>query len=339
MAQPEPYLTIRAVRPIVSGLRNLGHDPEPILAAADIDPVLLDNPDAQVSMRQGVALFIHGMQRTGDADLGLHLAEHADLSSLDVHFHAMLSSSNLQGAYERLCRYQRLIHETTRVTLSRTGDTAQLRHEMPGGLAVPRQSAEFIVAAWVRGGRVITRTDWAPSEVRFAHPTPESTGEHARFFGCPVRFSAGENSIIFPTSLLALPCAGTDASLLAILDRYADDRLDRAPQSEKFADRVRTALADLLRDGEPSATRLAARLKMSVRTLNRALAAEQTTYRELLAQLRQEAALRLLRDRHVAIAEAAFQTGFTELSAFYRAFRRWTGQTPAEFRQQISRRP
>lgn len=337
MANPEPYLTVRAARPIVSGLRNLGHDPGPILAAVGMDATALDDVDAHIPMSQGVGLLVRGVEMTGDQDLGLHLAERADLGTLDVHFYAMLSSPTLAGAYERLCRYQRLIHETTRVTLEVEGDRATLRHEMPGGLAVPRQSAEFIVAAWVRGGRAVTGQDWSPHEVRFAHPQPRDTGEHARFFRAPVHFATGENALILPVALLELPCVGADPALLAVLDRYAADRLELAPRSTHLADRARAGLAEELRGGEPSVERLASRLKMSVRTLNRALAAEQTSYRKLLDQLRRELAGRLLRDGRVAIPEVAFLTGFSELSAFYRAFKRWTGQTPAEFRSQQSR--
>lgn len=336
MRNPEPYLTVRAARPIVTGLRKLGYDPAPVLAAVGIEEAILDDPDAQFPMSAGVGLLLRAVEMTGDRDLGLHLAEQADLGVLDVHFYAMISSPTLGAAYERLCRYQRLIHETSRVTLDAGKDRATLRHQMPGGLAVPRQSAEFILAAWVRGGRVATGQDWAPLEVRFAHPQPADTREHARFFRAPVRFATGENALDLPASLLDLPCVGADASLLAVLDRYAADRLEQAPRSTRMADRVRAALAEDLRGGEPSVERLASRLKMSVRTLNRALAAEQTSYRKLLDQLRQELAVRLLRDPRVAIQEVAFLTGFSELSAFYRAFKRWTRQTPAEFRSRQS---
>lgn len=334
MPNPEPYLTVRAIRPLVSGLRILGYQPESIFASLGITTAILDEPDAHIPMSVGVGLLTHAVEVTGDQDIGLHLAEHADLGTCDVHFYAMLSSPTLAAAYERLCRYQRLIHETTQVTLDVEGDHATLRHRMPGGIGVPRQSAEFIVAAWVRSGRVVTGNDWVPLQVRFAHPKPEDAREHTRFFRAPVYFATGENAVVLHHTLLELDCIKADPSLVAMLDRYAADRLVLAPRSASFVDRVRAALVEELRGGEPSAERLAARLKMSVRTLNRALAAEQTSYRMLLDQLRQEIAARLLLDNRVSIAEVAFLVGFSELSAFHRAFKRWTGQTPAEFRLQ-----
>ena len=209
----------------------------------------------------------------------------------------MLASATLKDAYDRLSRYQRLIHETSRVEFVTEHDAATLRHVLPGGLSVPRQTAEFLVAAWVRTGRIATDTDWSPAEVRFAHPAPAEVREHARFFRAPVRFSTGENALALPESVLTLSCVGADPALASLVDRHAEERIRINPPMFTLADRVNgTALQALLRDGEPSAVRVATRMKMSVRTLNRTLAAESTSYRELLDHLRQELATRHLGD-------------------------------------------
>src|SRR5262245_63139382 len=102
-----------------------------------------------------MALLARAVEHTGDPNLGLHLAEHAELGSFDVHFYAMASSPTLGAAYERLCRYQRLIHETSRVELEIDDDRAKLRHQFAGGTAGPRQTAEFLLTAWVRAGRIV----------------------------------------------------------------------------------------------------------------------------------------------------------------------------------------
>ena len=337
MPQLKPHLTVRAIRPLVSGLRELGQDPAPILAAIGIDDTTLKDPDGRVPTSVAMALFARAAEQMGDTNLGLHLAQHAELGSFDVHFYAMASSSTLGEAFERLCRYQRLIHETSRVELEITDSRAVLRHQLAGGMAAPRQTAEFLLAAWVRTGRLVTRVDWTPLEVHFAHPPPPDPSEHARFFLANVHFAMGENALMLPTALLETPCVRADSALVAVLDRYAADRLEQAPRTSSVADRVRSTLADELRGGEPTATRLAVRLKMSVRTLNRLLAAESTSYRELLDTLRHEQAARHLAGDQVSIAEVGFLLGFSELSSFHRAFKRWTGRTPAEFRQEHRR--
>jgi hypothetical protein len=261
----EPRLTVRAVRPLLSALRVMGHDAARLAGRVGMDDATLNDPDARVPMAAAVALLALAAEQAGDADIGLHLAQHAELSAFDLHFYAMASSPTLGAAYALLSRYQRLIHDTSRVEIGREGDCAVVRHALPGDRAAPRQSAEFLVATWVRAGRVITSVDWAPAEVRFAHPPPVDVSEHRRFFRAGVRFGAGMNALVLPASLLDTPCTGADAGLAEILERHAADRLDRAPRTSAIADRVSHAIADGLRGGEPTAAGLAACLKMSVR--------------------------------------------------------------------------
>jgi AraC-like DNA-binding protein len=316
----------------------LGYDPVPFLQAHGIHSEVLLEPDATVPMSACVGLLADGVRATGDDNLGLHVAERAELGSFDVHFYAMVSSPTLGAAFERVCRYQRLIHETSQVRLEKSGDRAVLSHRLSGGMAAPRQTAELLLGSWVRAGRVATGTTWSPAEVRFAHPAPRDSRHHERFFGAPLRFATGENALVLPVALLDLPCRRTDPSLLSLLDRYAADRLGR-PRAATFADRARAALSEELQEEDVTAHRLAARLDVSVRTLNRTLAAEGTSYRRLLDQLRLDIAERHLMDDRVSVMEVAFLGGFSEISAFHRAFKRWTGCTPAAFRARARTRP
>ena len=333
MAAAEPRLTVRAINPLLAGLRALGHDPGPLLDAAGIDASQLGDPDVRVPMRAVLRLIDGAVTETGDDNLGLHLAEHADLGSGDVHFYAMLASRTLGDAYNRLCRYQRLIHDTSRIELESEPGRAMLRHVMTGRQAAPRHSAEFLLAVWVRAGRVITGIDWTPLDVHFMHAAPSNVRDHSAFFRCPLHFGMPDNALILPESLLDTPCVRADESLIAVLDRYAADRIDPEPLTDDIVDRVRSTLADELKGGEPAARQLAARLKMGVRTLSRALAAAGTSYRQVLDGLRREQALRHLAGNRFSISEIAFLLGFVELSSFNRAFKRWTGEMPADFRR------
>lgn len=325
-------LGVRGLLPVVAGLRALGHDPMPILAAVGLDAAVLADPDARVPAAQVMRVLLEGVARTGDDHLGLHLAAHAPLEAFDVHTYVVLSSPTLGAGYERLVRYQRLIHDAARVELCGDGGLATLRHRLPGGLAIPRQSAEFVVAAWLRAGRAAIGEDWTPREVRFAHAAPDDVAPLTEFFGCRPRFDAGEHALVFDAELLERPCVAADSGLLAVLDRHASALLERVPPVHSLADRVRAEIADGLRRGELGAAAVARRLRMSPRTLQRRLAAEGTSFAAVLDRVRHEAAVRALADRHLSIAEVGFLLGFAELSSFYRAFKRWTGKTPAEFR-------
>ena len=134
-------------------------------------------------------------------------------------------------------------------------------------------------------------------------------------------------------ALLDAPCVAADPGLRAVLESHALERLRHLPENPSVADRARALLAEELSRGAPTAALLAALLRMSLRTLDRALAAEGTSFRRLLEQLRREASARALAESRHSVSEVAFLLGFNDLSAFYRAFKRWTGQTPVQFRR------
>ena len=131
MRSREPRLTVRALRPLMSGLMTLGYDPVPFLHTQGIDGDMLLDPDATVPMSACVGLLDEGVRATRDDNLGLHVAERAELGSFDVHFYAMVSSPTLGAAFERVCRYQRLIHETSQVRLEKSGIAPSCRIVWP----------------------------------------------------------------------------------------------------------------------------------------------------------------------------------------------------------------
>ncbi len=184
----------------------------------------------------------------------------------------------------------------------------------------------------MRFGRLVTGNDWSPRLVAFAHEAPTDTAEHQRVFRTSVQFVSGRTAIYLPTSILEAPNQQADPGLVSVLDDYADRLLEQMPSEATLSQRVRHQLMQDLKSGVPTAEDVAKELHMSVRTLHRTLQQEETTFRQLLSQLRHESAATYLADPTISIAEVAFLLGFNELSSFYRAFKRWTGQTPAQFR-------
>jgi AraC-like DNA-binding protein len=323
---------VRALQPLVGGLAELGIHANPILRSSGIEPSVLDDPDATVRAGLVAAFWEHALDRTGDDMLGLHLAESAPIQTFDVHAYALLSSPSLREAYRRASRYQRLIHESTRLEFHEEADRGTLVHHLPGGRPVSRQPAEFLAAVWVRLGRRVVQRDWAPEAVYFGHSPGEDRGEYDRVFAAPVHFGAGRTALAVGNDVLDAPAASADARLTDILDRHVASILAARPPRETLADRVRAHLSERLQTGELRAASVARALAMSERTLRRGLSAEGTSFRDLLDGLRLEQAVELLASRRCSIAEVAYLLGFSEVSAFHRAFKRWTGRTPADVR-------
>lgn len=329
----KPGLTVRAIRPVIAGLEALGHPVDLLLAEAGIPASILADLDTYLPAGSSRKLWDRGVAIANDDCLGLNVAMAAPVHAFDVHAYAMLSSSTLSGALQRACRYQRLINEGTELTLEDDGGDGVLRHGLLGGGAVSRQPAEFLAATWLKLGRMVTGSVWSPAQVFFAHDRPADTRLHEELFGVRPNFASGFTAMRIPAATLALTNPRADVTLAALLDRYTSTLLDTRPRLTTVSGRVRSWLVESHGLGAPLAREAAKALAMSERTLHRRLADEQTTFRELLDRFRHEKAVALLTARRHGIAEVAFLLGYSEMPAFYRAFKRWTGRSPAQLRE------
>ena len=322
---------------MVAGLEALGYQTHEVFSKAGISRAVLDNADGGIPHTAMMVFWQEAMAATGDRNLGLHLAEAAPVKAFGVHAYALLSSPTLREAYRRACRYQRLIHEATDLTFEEGTEEGTLQHALPDGRSVPRHPAEFLVALWVRFGRLMTGGDWAPRLVCFAHDAPSDVKEHQRVFQTSVRFSSGRTAMHVSNHILDTSNAGADPGLVRVLDDYTERLLKQRPTraASTLSERVRSKLFETLTGGIPTAEEVAQSLHTSVRTLHRNLRQEGTTFSGLLNQLRKDRATSYLANPAISISEVAFLLGFAELSSFYRAFKRWTGTTPAEFRTAI----
>ncbi len=334
MSHWKPRLTARALRPVVAGIEALGHSTSPLLTHAGIGPSVVADPEGVLPPGSMTRFWDRAVVVTGDDRLGIHAAMAAPIKAFEVHAYAMLSSPTLRDAYYRACRYQRLINEGTELSFTVGKREAVLRHGRPDGGSVPRQPAEFLVTTWLRLGRLVTGTTWSPTRVFFAHDRLADTREHEKMFGGALQFTSGQTAIHLPSAVLELTNPRADSTLVSLLDRYTETLLERKPALTTVSGRVHAWLVEAHSAGDPAARSAAAALAMSERTLHRRLEEEGMTFRKLLDQFRHEKAVELLASRKHSIAEVAFLLGYSELSAFYRAFKRWTSRSPAGLRDE-----
>lgn len=335
MAAPDPPISVsaRIGAVIVESARAAGGPP--LQAVAGWDPALAGDPDARIPIEVEDALWDEGARATGDDAFGLHTAERLRPGLFDTLDYAIRTSATVRDAIARLARYNRLVHDVAVFTVDEDGLAARIEHAFRGVARGPgRHAAEFTLASLLVVGAQISGAPARAREVTFAHAPPRSTGEHRRLFGVVPRFGAERNLLTVDREFLDRPLPGGDPRLSAVLDRHAQALLAAlpAPQESK-AQRLRRLLAGALRDGEPTLAAMARQSKLSERSLQRHLAAEGTSFEATLDELRRELALRYLADPGVAVSEVAFLLGYSEPSAFHRAFRRWTDRTPAEHRR------
>ncbi|MCC6748929.1 MAG: AraC family transcriptional regulator [Deltaproteobacteria bacterium] len=334
MLSDHSTVSVPYVRMLLGGAQAAGLGLAELLAAVGLAPEALADSDGRVPREATFRLWQELAVRTRDDAIGLHVAERLQPGAFAVLDYAARNAPTLGEAFARLARYSRLVHDLAEVRLEVTGRIARLSYDVPKDpRASPRQAAEWAVAIWLVAGRQILEEEWVPTEVWFQHEAPHDTREHRRLFKAPIAFERSTNALLMEAALLERPARRADHQLGAILDRYAQDLLDRLPKVEAFTDRVRRLVAEALRGGDPSVEAVARRLQMSPRTLQRRLKDEGASHQDLVDTMRCELATQYLGERQMAIGEAAFLLGFSEPSAFHRAFKRWTGTTPGEFRR------
>jgi AraC-like DNA-binding protein len=333
-------VSVRSVQPVLARLRALGLDADAALCAADLSPAIVNDADARIPHRLVLALWREAVRQSGDDAFGIHAAEGIRPGTFDVLDYATRSSATLAEGLARLVRYHRILHDAAVVQVRAHGDRVQLTHALPDHAGeLPRHPAEFIVAAWVVVARQATGTDFAPLEVGFIHAPPADLSEHQRLFRAPIRFNSSANEVVLSRPVLDLPLVKSDPGLCAVLERQMGELLERLPRTTSLGVRVRQLVAKELSTAAPSAAAAARKLHMSRRTLQRLLHAEGTTFSKLVDALRRELATSYFREPAIAIAEVAFLLGFSEASAFHRAFKRWHGVTPSVYRATLSSKP
>ncbi|HKG59476.1 MAG TPA: AraC family transcriptional regulator [Pyrinomonadaceae bacterium] len=325
----------KAVEKIVSAAAAHGVSPARLYAAVQLDPSVLLDPDNRIPFAQLVALYEKAAEITGDNDFGLHLGQSINPTAFDVVGYCALNSPTLGAAFARVARYHSIWTDGALFTLETSNDTSAIVYSyVDTSIKDHRQDAEMTIATVTALCRNIASPDFAPTTVEFQHDSPLATKAHIKLFRCPVEFRAPANKLTFPTSFLSLPIAKADASLCAVLDRHAEELLAKFPPRDSLVDQVRSIIANELRGGDPSLERVADELNLTPRTLQRKLQELGTSHNELLDHMRRQLAMRYLREREMAICEVAYLLGFSESSSFHRAFKRWTGVTPKEFRSQ-----
>ncbi|MDH1441532.1 AraC family transcriptional regulator [Pseudomonas sp. GD03721] len=331
-------VSVAYLQGLVEYLQRQGIAPEALLAHAQLGPEVLGQRDQRIAASAYLTLLGEGVRLSGDPNLGLHLGESVRPGYYGVLGYLIMSCATLADALHRQARYASLVGNLGQVVLddepARLDGEALVAHRWQPLLAQQqRQLSEETLAGWVSFGRWISGLDIAPTEVRFQHSAPADTSEHARIFRCPVQFDQPDNALVFPRRLLAAPLSQADAQVRGMLDAYADRLLAELNQGHGVLDRARLELARQLPEQGPDLEAIAAALALSPRTLQRRLREGGLSFSQLVDETRQQLALHYLRDPALELAEIAFLVGFSEAGSLARAFRRWTGTSPGEYRR------
>jgi AraC-like DNA-binding protein len=333
---PLPFLWTRgiAAREALHYLERKGIGTDGLLSKAELSRGQLMQDPGGVSVASQHRFLELAAAKADDPLLGLHVAAEMDLRGIGLLYYLAASCTTVAEALEYLGRYAATMTEEVRLEISRQQDETILTFQRPPAFdELPRQHAELIALAFNRVLRKLTNRDFVPLRMSFAHTRNSGLKEVHCILRCPVEFAQATDSWVLPRGVMGLPILSGDSRLLSILEAHADHLLTERPAIGGLQGMVENQLVGALASGRVQAADIAHQLGMSVRSLRRQLAEEGTSFGDILDRMRRRLALRYLEDERVSIQQTAWLLGYSEIAAFSRAFKRWTGTSPRHARQ------
>ncbi len=341
---PTTIARLAHVAVVVAAQRNVS--PDALLAPLALTPAQLADPDAHLPLSTVAHVWERAASLTGDAVFGLHAAEVMNTQRGNVFDYVAASCTTARALFSAAMRYQRLLLSRSDLRLTEHADLARFEaHGRPPSR--PSHLDDFVLAQLVLRVRRRSPSGFALRAVHFEHPAPTTADAHehyARVFQAPVHFGATHDALTFEAALLDEPLTHSDPVLAGMLLRHADAQLrdrDEAPPphapshgaTESLTDTLRARIAQAGLVTAPDLRQLARSLGLSERSLQRRLRDEGTSFKDVLDDVRHREALARLADPRQSVSDVAFVLGFAEVSAFSRAFRRWTSLSPAHWRR------
>lgn len=313
-----------------------GADADLLLARAGLTPAQLRDPDSRVGLTELMKLGAAAIRETGRPDLGLQMGEICHVTDLGLPGLLAMTSPTLGEAMDVLTRFEPL---TGRCYRGASTYVPALPAAVFYSIAPYNEYNRFVVdsllACWKALAERLTGQTGLVAEVHVEFPAPDYAGRYETFFAAPVTFGRPESRLVLTQDAARLPVLEAQPLLHQQLLRLAQDRMHKLVIGETFQGKVQHILGPWLHGQAPSLEDTAKRLGMPEWTLRRKLKEEGTTFQALLDDMRKDLALGYMRDTQMTFGEIAFVLGFSTPGAFQRAFKRWTNETPGDYRRRV----
>ncbi|WP_290537100.1 MULTISPECIES: AraC family transcriptional regulator [Alcanivorax] len=317
--------------PLLHLLHERGLDGEAILRRHGLDPQMVRDPEARLGAAVSTALLDDCLAQLGDPAMGIEIARHAQYNTFGALGLAVAAGGDLYSVLNRITRFHRLISDLVRTELTVDDATVALQFSSNTDHQPHPQAIVFVMATIVRLLRIRIHRDHNP--VAVSAPDwiePGLRQAMGRYFRCPVTES-DHYALAFDKANAQQMLAASDTQLAAMLDATLAQRLADSERGS-LASKLTLWIEQRLPDGEPSLTEAAAECCMSSRSLQRRLADEGLSWKQLVEDTRKMLVERHLRTPGMTVTQMAFLLGFSEVSAFSRAFKKWFGVSPSQFR-------
>ena len=312
-------------------------DPGPLLVKAGISLLTLEEEPKRVGAVSQIRFLQIAAEALGDSALGHHLAQGFDLREGGMLYYVLAASRDLREAIRNLAHYLAVVNEGVRIAVSEGTKSTVLTLNYRIPRLTDRLFAEFCYTVVMRAFRELTGRRVCPKALTFIHSRNRDKAEFDRFYGCSVRFSSAADTMVLPTELLSTPILTSDKYLLQILKDSCEEVLaKRNKSSSTLRAMVENEIVQVLPQGKAQVETVASNLGMSERTLARRLSEEDTSYAVILNELRRDLSAQYLSDPALSLNQIAWLLGYSMVTSFNHAFRRWTGKSPKSMGMRIA---
>ena len=314
-------------------LGSIGLEPAALLAELGLDPDEFKDPEARIPMELYVKIEDAAASKSKDPCFGLHMGEFAETGSWSVLGCMMMNCRTLGEAFEKSAKYYRILGDLIQGRVSlRKGKVRVALTVPPNAPELSRHCYECTLSSSVTLMRTLSGADISPIGVSFSHPEPESRREYERVFRCPVAFGEAETSLTLDPAMARIPILYANPALLERVESYAREFLASLDEGEAAAREATRLILAKLAEESLSVRSVAKGMAMSARTLQSRLASEGRRFGDLVRDARLSLAKKYIREGFSA-EEITCLLGFSEPSVFRKAFKKWTGLTPGEYRE------
>ena len=332
MTQQVSQTTVASyVQAFASALDERGIAPQSVFDEAGIGVQATSDPLKRITELEVGRLFKAAIRATGDTSIGIAVGERMQPGNLHALGFGLLASSTLRDFYERICTYYRVVSQSADFCCF-DADGESILATSNVGENVCYETQDAWATMMVRFLRFLYQKDISPVWIELSRPEPDCGAQpYLDYFRCPVRFGCEQNRIAMDSALMDKPLPGASPDMAQYNDQIVMDYLEQMDRQD-IVNRVRRYIIADLASGTLSKQAVADKMHMSPRNLQLKLAAEDTTFQDILDSTRQSLATGYMQQSHLAITEIAYLLGFSDASNFTRAFRRWFGVSPRNYR-------
>ncbi len=304
----------------------------PIADKMDLPRQIFNDPSFELPEAKFIELLEHAAQQS-QTNVGINIGSQVIPAHIGAIGYAFINAGNIQQSLTLLSEYIVTYSHYSEITWQQKERIITVNYRITEPTIIHKQQdAEFALAAIWQLIRNHIDSTFMPLRVEFAHPRPTNVHDHRQLFKCPMRFNSKMNRLVFDAKILNSKLRHADSRLFDVLMVHLQQQ-KHLRETDRFRQQLSQLVAEQLPIGDFSISHIGKLINLNPRTIQRRLAKLDIEFNQIVIQVRHQLALNYIKEGQLSILQIAEKLGYSETSSFTRAFKRWTGQSPNNYRK------